>query len=165
MPQPTVMDLKDVVIKFVDGSGTPKTLTLKMDEGNLTYSEKRNREYRLDRGIIDTVRDGDQEPLEVSLQGRFSALTSDTGEDVTVTEFLRQEGAASAHVTTATDTCAPYAIDIVAERTNCGTVLDEVITFSEFRYEEIGGDFGAGQLSITGKCNAVKPTSIRTALS
>lgn len=163
---PTVVDLKKSVVKFVDGSGTPKVLTLKLDEGNLTYSVKKNREYRKDRGNLDTVRDGDDEPMEVTLQCRFHSIKSDTGETVTPFEFLTKTGAASAYVTTAADTCAPYAIDIVVEITNdCGSVKDEVLTFSEFRYEDIGGDFGAGQLSISGKCNAVMPTSVRTTLS
>lgn len=165
MADPTVIDLKDSVIKFVDGSDTPKELTLKIDEGNLTFTCKKNREYRKDRGNLDTVRDGDEEPMEISLQCRFHSLISDTGETVTPFEFLTKTGAASAYVTTGADACAPYAIDIVVERTNnCGSVEDEVMTFPEFRHEEIGGDFSAGTLSISGKCNAEYPTSVRTAV-
>lgn len=163
---PTVIDLKKVTLKLVDGDSPANSLTIKMDDGNLTYSQKKNREYRLDRGTLDTVRDGDEEPMEVSFQGRFNSITSDTGESITITEFLTKTGAGSALVTTAADACAPYAVDIQVEITNdCGTVLDEVITFPEFRYEEIGGDFSAGQLSVSGKCNAEAPTSIRTALA
>ena len=37
---------------------SPNSITIKIGEGNLTYSEKRPVEFKLDRGNLDTVREG-----------------------------------------------------------------------------------------------------------
>ena len=164
MAEPRSFDLKKCQLQLVDGSGTPKTLTVKFGEGNLTYTQRKNREYKLDRGKLATgeVRDGDDEPMEVSFDGVFTKLTSSTGEAVSIPEFLDQIGAASSHATTG-DACEPYAIDLVLSvDAACGTIEDEIITFDQFRYEELNGDFGEGTISVTGKCKAVRPTSVRT---
>lgn len=164
MAEPVTMDLKECTIKLVDGAGTPVTLTIKIDDGNLSYTRRKNIEYRKDRGLLDSVREGDQEPMDLSIEARFNAIKSQSGNPITITEFLEQEGAGSALVTTG-GTCEPYAIDVQVEvNRDCGTTNDEILTFSEFRFEEIGGDFKAGTLSISGKCNALKPTSVLTTL-
>ena len=166
MSEPAKISLKKSIVTFVDGTtGTPLTLALIMDDGNLTWTEGYPREYIPNRGDIATgsVRDEDDVPMSVSFQGRFNKLKSGSGELVSLREFLKKEGAASAHVTTG-DICEPYCVDIRVHITNdCGTVLNEIITFPQFRVEEIGGDFQAGQLDISGRCKAVAPTSIRTA--
>lgn len=164
MSEPRSFDLKKCQLQLVDGSGTPKTLTFTFDEGNFTFTQRKNREYKLDRGKLASgeVRDGDDEPLEVSFDGRFNKVTSSSGEAVSVMEFLDQIGAASSHVTTG-DACEPYCIDLVLSvDAACGTIPDEIITFDQFRYEEIGGDFGEGTISISGKCKVVRPTAVRT---
>lgn len=166
MPEPATIDLKQATLLFVDGNTTtPETLELKLDDGNLTYTRRRNIEYRKDRGLLDSTREGDEEPMDVSLECRFSAIKSQSGNAITVTEFLEREGAGSSLITTG-GACEPYAIDIhVQLDRDCGTTQDEIIKFEEFRFEEIGGDFKAGTLSITGKCNRVKPVSELTTLT
>lgn len=165
MPEPVTMDLKKAKIYFLDGATSPTKLEVHVDEGNLTYTRRRNIEYRKDRGLLDHVREGDEEPMDVSLEARFNAVKSQTGNPITLTEFLEQEGAGSSLVTTG-GPCEPYSIDIHVEiDQDCGTTSDEIVKFEEFRFEEIGGDFRAGTLSITGKCNRVKPTSELTTLS
>ena len=82
-----------------------------------------------------------------------------------MTEFLEREGAGSSLTTTGA-ACDPFAIDIHVEvDRDCGTTQDEIMKFKQFRFEEIGGDFRAGTLSISGKCNKVKPESELTTLS
>lgn len=163
MAEPKVYDLKNATLKFLDGTGTPNELTVHFDEGNLTYTERREIEYKLDRGVLDYTREGDQQPLELNFEGRFHAITSQSGDPVTPIEFLTQQGAASAYVSTG-GLCEPYSIDVQLEMDrDCGTtVYDERITFPKFRYEEIGGDFREGTLSVSGRCNVIRPTAIRT---
>ena len=60
------IDLKKATVWLKDGATPQNTLEIKVGEGNLTYSEKVNREYTLNRGILDKVRDGDQTPMDVS---------------------------------------------------------------------------------------------------
>ena len=58
-------DLKLATIKIKDG-GTNE-ITVKVGEGNLTYTESRNIEYVRDRGNLDSVKLGDEEPMAVTL--------------------------------------------------------------------------------------------------
>lgn len=166
MVAPPAYDLKEASLYLIDGTTpTPNKLEIAFDDGNLTYSQRKNIEYRLNRGKLDTTRQGDEEPLEVSFEGRFNAITSDSGDPVTITEFLDQQGAASGYASTG-GACEPYAVDLQLEvNRTCSGVEDEIITFEEFRYEELGGDFGAGQISVSGKCNRLRPTAVRSTIS
>ncbi len=165
MAEPKVIDLKNATIKFKDGTGTPNYLTIKMDEGNLTYTRRRTVEVKRDRGELDYVKEGDKQPLQVSIEGRFAAIRSSSGDAITPIEFLEKEGAASAYVSTS-PACEIDTIDIIVEmRYDCGTMEDELITFPKFAYEEYGGNFKDGVLSVSGICNVEKPTSVRTTLT
>jgi len=160
----TVIDLKNCTIKILDGDDNE--LDVLIGEGNLTYSESKPRQYIKDRGRLSNVRDGDEEPVDVSLAFSWEWLRSNGGESVTVEEALKQVGAASEWVTSGADACEPYCVDLVLENAGgCDAVLDEVITFSEFRYEKLDHDAKAGTVTVSGKCNEVMPTVARTALS
>lgn len=138
---------------------------MKIGQGNLTWSRKKTVEYTLDRGILDEVREGDQVPMDVKLDLTWEFLYSDTGEEITPYEALTQENAASAFVSSDSDTCRPYAVDIVVvyiPQCSSGSTKGEIYTFPDFRQEQIDGDFKAGTLSVSGKCNALKPTIERT---
>lgn len=166
MAEPTIIDLKNCLVKLVDGTTpTAKSLTLIMDEGTLTFEVGQNIEYKKDRGKLSGTRKGDEEPMKVSFQGRFSKLLTDTVGGETILspfEFLTQEGQASTNVTVG-NACEPYAVDIVVEITSpCGTVADEVDTFPEFRMESFGGNYKDGTISVSGRCNAEFPTVVRS---
>lgn len=158
-------NLRNAVLKIKDGTTpTVKTLTVKIGEGNLSVSEKKNREYRMDRGTLDTVRDGDDTPLEVSFDFRWQYLKASTGDTPSVRDVLRKEGEASAWVTTDSDACAPYAVDLEFTWTPECTADDiETITLPDFRYEEISYDAKAGTIAVSGKCNVTAMTIARTA--
>lgn len=161
-----VIDLKKTTVKIIDGTAiTPLEITVVIGEGNLTYSIKRNIEYRLNRGLVasSNVREGDEEPLEVSLDVEYQFYKSEGAEPITPAEALQQIEGASAWVTTGADVCEPYAVDLEVEfDPNCGSVKKETLTFSEFRYESLDFDIDAGTLSTSGKCKEVRPTSVRS---
>lgn len=160
------IDLKDCVFIFRDGTpSTPNELEIKLDEGNMTWTETRNIIPVKDRGELDYIKEGDEENCKVNIQCRFDALKSSSGDFVTPHEFLKKEGAASAYLTTDGD-CAADAIDIIVKvKSKCSTVQHQIITFSSFTYNELGGDFRAGTLSVQGMLNAVGPTSVRTTVA
>lgn len=60
------IDIKNAVFKIQDGSDPANTITARVGEGNLTYDETQEREYLLERGKLDAVRDGDDTPMSVS---------------------------------------------------------------------------------------------------
>jgi hypothetical protein len=149
-----VIDLKNATIKLKDGGSNE--MTVKLGEGNLTYDEKRNIQYILDRGNLDEVRLGDQVPVDVKLDAVWEHLTSDT--NITVEDALKQRGLASDWVSSDADVCRPYAVDIeVTLAPPCGDT-GETILLPDFRYESASHDMKGGTLSFSGKCNVVEAT-------
>jgi hypothetical protein len=157
------IDLKNTTIRLQDGdSPTPNELEIKIGEGNLTYSEKKTMEYNLDRGLLDIVREGDQVPMDVSFDFVWEFLKADSLVVPTIEEFMKRSGPAAAFVSTTTDQCQPYSVDIIVEQDPpCGGEKREIITLPDFRYEELNHDTRAGTVAVTGKCNATQATIIR----
>jgi hypothetical protein len=159
------LDIKNTILKILDGTGTPNTVTVKIGEGNVTWTEKKPRQYTKNRGRLDGVRNGDEEPVELKIDCRWDFYKSDGSEDVTPVEAIKQQGAASSWTTTGSDDCEPYAVDIHIEyNISCGATADELYVFPEFRYEQIEFDLRAGTFSVSGMCNVTEPTVTRTTL-
>ena len=159
------IDLKKATITIRDGTAvTPNELIVKIGEGNLTFTERRNMEYTLDRGLIDEVREGDQVPMEVNIDFVWEYLSAPSGGDTpTIVEAIKGEGVASDWVSTDDDPCRPYAVDIVVEYDpDCGgATTTETITLPDFRFEEVGHDLREGTMSCSGRCNSVAPLAVR----
>lgn len=141
----------------------PNRLDIKIGEGNLTYSEKRNMEYVKDRGVLDTVREGDEEAIDIKFDAVWEFLKATTGSELpTVEDVLKNEGEAAAWVTSSADPCEPFALDLEIEYDPpCSGEYREIILFPDFRYEELAHDLRQGQISVSGKSNATKPTITR----
>lgn len=140
----------------------PQELEVKIGEGNLTYSEKKARQYTLDRGRLDTVRNADEEPVDVSLDATWEWLRASTGDTPTIEDALKKRGEASAWTSSSSDPCEPYAVDIEIHYVpECGSEETEVILLEDFRYESLDHDLSAGTISVSGKCNVVEATVSR----
>lgn len=136
-----------------------KVITIKLGEGNLTYSEHKNRVFTKDRGSLDTVKDDDAEPLDLSLDSTWEWIKADTSATPTLEDVLKQRGEAAAWVSTADDDCQPYCVDIeLWNDPGCGSADDEIIMFEEFYYETVDHDLREGTLSLSGRCNREEPT-------
>lgn len=146
-----VVDIKNCTFKLI-GGGTGQELELDVGEGNLQYTEHFNREYMKNKGKLDTVRDGDEQPMDLSFGLKFENLTSKTGEDTTPNEVLKGEAGWDS---TSSDPCEPFCCDVQVEniRTCGGSTDTETWLFKEFRVDQLGGDVRAGTLSSTGRCN------------
>lgn len=154
-------------LQFKDGTGTPNTFTVIFGDGNFSYSEKKNREYILERGQMTgaLVRDGDDEPVSIDITGSWTEMRAASGGAVTLEEALKKVGAAASWTSTG-DTCEPYAVDLVFEYgVECSGTLGHRLTFPDFRYEQLDYDAKAGTIKITGKAKCTEPTIIRTAVS
>ena len=164
------IDLKDVTFKILDGSSpTPLELTIKIGEGNLTYTESVEREYTPDRGLLDEVRDGDEQPLAVTFDFTWEFLRGGlgSGDPPTVEDALKNRGNAASWISSDSDTCRPFAVDIVVEYVpacGVGALADqETYTFPDFRFDTIEHDFRAGTVSVSGRCNVTEATVLRAA--
>lgn len=162
------IDLKYATITVKDGT-TPvsaqNSLEIKIGEGNLTYTERREIIYTTDRGTLDDVREGVQQPMDVAFDFLWEYITALTGSGTpTVEDALKKKGEASTWVSTDSDTCRPYAVDLVISYVpDCTpTGNTEVITLPDFRYEELNHDLTAASISCTGKCNAVEAAVVRS---
>lgn len=136
-------------------------LIIKVGEGNATWTEKHAREYKLDRGELDDVRDGDQEPLELKIEMSWEFLKAQTDEPPTPVDVLKKTGQASAWITSDPDTCKPYSIDVEIEYVPPCTGNTEIYLFPYFRYEQLDFDLKAATISMSGKCNVLEPTITR----
>jgi hypothetical protein len=133
-------------------------LEIKVGDGDVSYTINKNYNYDLDRGDLDTVREGDQAPLDVTIAFTYEHMTTGTGENVTPMDALDRSGAASEWVSSATDLCEPYAVDVeIAHIAPCGTAEDEITTFADFRYESAEVSLRDATVSLTGRCNITKP--------
>ena len=156
------IDLKNATLKLKDGGS--EELEVKIGEGNLTWTEKVNRIYTKYRGLLNDVRDGDDEPVEVSIDFIWEYLKSDTGNPPSPIDVLKQRGEASAWVSTDADTCRPFAVDIeILYEPPCGGDFNEKITLGDFRYEQLQYDLRNASVAVSGKCNITEATVVREA--
>jgi len=143
--------LKDATITLSDGASA--SLEVKVGEGNLSWSERRNLEYTRNRGALDTVRELDEEPLEIRFDFIWEWVFSTSGTSISAAI----KGTAG-WTSTVDDACQPEAIDITIEMTGCTTGVAETIVFSDFRYDSLDYDLRAGSVSCVGRCNIVTPS-------
>ena len=140
----------------------PHEIEVTVGEGNMQYTEKRNIEYVRDRGRLDTVREGDEEPVEVRLDFTWEFIKADTGEVPTIEDAIKQRGEASGWTSSSADSCEPYAVDIeIYYNPPCSNAKDEVILLQDFRWEQLDHNARDGQISMTGKCNVKEATVTR----
>lgn len=140
----------------------PQRITAKIGEGNLTFTENDEPIFDTDRGVLDGVRLGTDQPMSVSLSFVYNWLRASSGDPITIYEALKQKGDASTWVTTADDPCEPYCVDIFAfDRPPCGSEEAEAIFFRKFYKQEVEADAEAAQVSLSGQCNALEPDIFR----
>jgi hypothetical protein len=140
-------------------------LEVKVGEGNLTWSEKKEYEYLLDRGDLDTVKEGNEVPVEMSMEFVYEHVTTGTSEDISPGDAVKRLGAASEWVTSSSDQCEPYAVDVVVvHESPCASagIQDETLTFQDFRFESLDYDLGAATVSVSGKCNVSTINAVRS---
>jgi hypothetical protein len=157
-----VIDIKNCTVKIKDNGAN--NITLKIGEGSVSWTEKQPREYIKDRGRLSTVRDGDEEPMDVRFDALWEFIKAVTASGTpTPVEALRKTGEAASWVTTDPDTCAPYAVNIeIFHDTPCAGEQNETITLTMFRVESVDFDLKGNRLSFSGRCNAKTATSVRS---
>jgi hypothetical protein len=134
-------------------------LRIKVGDGTITWSEKKPREYKKDRGKLDQVRDGDEEPIDVTINLMYEELTASSGDPPTPEDVLKQRGEAADWISAETDDpCAPFAINIRLDHAppNCTAVERERVILPRFRYESLDHNPKDGTVSCQGKCNATE---------
>lgn len=166
------IDLRYCTLEIRDGAS--HKLAIKLGSGNLTYTEKKDRQYTKDRGLLDQVRDGEDQPMEVKLDATFEFVTGATpaspttpASTFTAEDAFKNRGGASGWTSTSDDACQPFCVDLyIIYQPPCDDDgSDEVTVLPEFRYEQVDHDFKNGTISFSGKCNVTEATATRGAAS
>ncbi len=129
-------------------------ITIKIGEGDLSWTEAREIIYDRDRDLLDTTRLGEEQPVEVDLAFVFDFVTTESGQAITPVDALKRTGEATEWVSSAADLCEPYSIDFfVVHCVPCGTEQDQDFTFQDFRYESLEYSIQDATISVSGSCN------------
>ncbi len=141
----------------------PNSISIKIGEGNLTYSEKRPVEFKLDRGNLDTVREADQEPIDVSFEFTWEYISAESTSNVpTVEDALKRLDNASSWLNAASDPCRPDSVNISVDNDpSCASVEKEVTEITEFYHETLDHDIDSGQVSCAGRANNQYAVNVR----
>jgi hypothetical protein len=141
----------------------PIALVIKVGDGDLKYTENHSYKYDLDRGILDTVRIGDDIPLDLTASFTYEHITTGTGETVSPVDFIKQRGPAAEFVSSDPDACQPFAVDFeITFIPPCADSEPEVTNFPDFRAEKVEPDFKNSIITLSGKCHTLEPIVSRT---
>jgi hypothetical protein len=69
----------------------PQEIEIKVGDGDLKYTEKNEYTYDKDRGDLDTVREGDEVPMEVALNIVYEHITTGTSETIAPMDALKRK--------------------------------------------------------------------------
>ena len=144
-------NLRDGVLTIKDGTGTPNTLTVALDSGDLTWTQRQNRVQVMDRGSLDPPRAGDEAPVSVSFSVKLDRV-SEASSPVTVYDALTRTRSASTWNTTGVGYEGYMVIlAFVINDPEPGGSDDETITFNKFFHEALpvseGDEFNTLEVS------------------
>jgi len=157
-------NLRDGQLVISDGQGTPVSLTLILDTGDLSWTETENEVLVLDRGSINAnahVRDGDDVPCELSFSAAWLDLidnTASAGGAVQLYEFINNVGS---NYTTVGTTGEKFQLKYVFTVTGPSGHQNETITFAKVwkrSFEMSEGDDPGNTISFTGASLETRPT-------
>jgi len=93
---------RDGTIQLIDGTGSPVVLDVQYEEGNLTLENisaaAEDQTVIRDRGVITTVRKGDEQPITGSFTAFFRQFTSGTAG--AILDFINKTGAFAGNTST-----------------------------------------------------------------
>ena len=91
---------KDGKITFQDGTGSPVTLEVSYEEGNFSFEKPvRDEVVVRDRGVISTVRQGDEQPITGSFNFYMREFT-DAANAGSVQDFINKTGSYASNIST-----------------------------------------------------------------
>jgi hypothetical protein len=160
--------LKEALVDNQALTAGTRFLKMKVGEGDIKWTETKTREYKLDRGKISEVRNGDDTPMDVTFQIMYIELTSSDpdADPPTPEDVLKQRGGAanwdSSDNLDSEASCRPFSVNIeVIHTPPCVDLKIEKVILPYFRYEKLDHDPKGGMISCSGKCNATEATVIR----
>lgn len=129
-------NLRDGVVKIADASGTggANVVTVDLEDGGLSYTEKTPVNIIKDRGILDHARLAEEEPVEGTLTMKFQSFSKHAS--TTPYDAVTGTGGASAWTSDEPNSDV-YAVIIEIVIDDPSEVADETITFARVCVENI----------------------------
>ena len=151
------VDFKKATVKLKGGGGSEE-LEITFADGDMGWTEKKNRDYTLNRGSLagGTVRDGDDEPVDVKIDALWDYVNNQ-GMMLLAAALKGTNG----WTTSSSDVCEPYSVDIeITYEPGCGSSSGQtqVVLLPDFRHEQLDYSLQNGTINVTGKCNVTEPT-------
>lgn len=147
----------DDVITFL-----PQRVTARVGSGTIDWTESDEPIFDLDRGFLADVRSGDEQPMQVNFSFVFDWLRASSGDPITIYEALHRIGGAAGWHSASDDPCQPYCVEVFIEDIPpCGSEQAEVMIFPQFYKTSVNPTFEDALVSISGQCNATRPTITR----
>lgn len=139
-----------------------RCVRIKIGDGSISYDETVNYEYEMDRGEIDAVALGDDEPVSVTLSMVYEYVAGITGSNApTPEDILKHRGEAADWITTGADPCEVFAVDLEIDYKPPCNIDHEITTFREFRWDSVSHNMQDASLEVRGRSKEVEPTVIR----
>lgn len=92
---------RDGVITLKDGTGSPVELIIAYEEGNLTFDTPKAAQTVIrDRGVISTIRKGDDEPVASGSFTAFFRQFTDGAEAGSILDFVNKTGHYASNIST-----------------------------------------------------------------
>lgn len=160
-----VRNFSDGVLTVKDGTGSPKTLVVGLDQGTLKWSKKRKVDPVHNRQNIVANREGRKQMHDVSFSVAYDFMAGDTSGIVpSLKEALFGDGVAATQTWKGTDAAAgsAYCVDLSLEITSpVSTEKSETVSLLKFFVEsyDVGEGETANMVDIKGK--AVTVSSVR----
>ncbi len=128
-----------------------RALEANIGDGNLTWGEKKEYNYDLNKGDLDTVRQGNEIPTDISISAIYDFIKAPSNDlTPTIEEALKQTGRAAAWVSSSSDLCEPYGVDIQISPVPTFLGVDKgTSSMPDFRYESMDQDSREATISAT----------------
>jgi len=152
------IDAKYCTITLEDGA--KHSVEVKLGDGDVSWTEHRDMEYMLDRGNLDTVREADQAPVDLTIDAVYEYYSQvSTAGSFSVNE-LAMGSAVGLTTSDTADTCAPYACTVTIEyEPICAGATKETIVFTKCRFETADFSIKDATINLQGRCNILRPTA------
>ncbi len=132
----------------------PQQIEIRIGDGDLSWTEAREIIYDLDRDILDDVRLGPEQPLELNAAFVFEWAATGSGEPISPIDAIKRINDAEEWVSSDSDQCRPYSIDVIVDHVvPCGTNQDQRFSFEDFRWDSLEYSIQDAAITLTGRCN------------
>lgn len=160
------VELKNCNLFILDATGS-NYITVRIGEGTLTYSTKRDIQQRKSRGNLYQVREGEEQVTEINFQFVWDLITSSGEEHPTVEEALNGLAPGWTSASASLDPNSPFTTNLqFVNQIPCygiaGGYITETLNFPIFSYETFDHQVKDATIDCKGFSNRTKPIIVRS---